>query len=235
MDCGLLNADLNGSVTGRFLFKFKLNLDIEHLFHYNAWHQAGAKMSDFPTLIDSQQSIQVLQRALLDANASRLHLITGELRLLSRLMQHLIDHLALRSELLVIVGGNRYSLAGLPFLAAGQQLHDALDRIRLTRAETPYQLLDALQSTQAEGRPVVVTDILVTLRDDGIDDDEATRILVACQRELVRLASQSPVLISAAGDARRPGLFDHLQKLASQWHHLALQPDIQINPQPSLF
>jgi hypothetical protein len=194
-------------------------------------------MSQYPTLINPRQSIQELEHELLKANASRLHLITGAQRPLSGLLQHLIDHLALRGEVLVIVGGNRYSIEKLPFLleGQGQQLHTVLERIRLTRAETPYQLLDALQNTLANSCPVVVTDILSTLYDEGIDDTEACRLLKACLRNVGRLAEDAPVLVSAANDPRRPKLFDQLQEMSAEWRHLALDPLSRPDPQATLF
>lgn len=173
-----------------------------------------------------------------DARPGHIYLLTGENRLVGGIAQELVDRLALRGEVYVIVGGNRFSMERLPLLLSRQPhlLEQALQRIRITRAETCYQLLDALEHTYPYQCPLVVTDILSSLTDDDIDDAEAARLLAACIHNLHRLSEFEPVLVSAALPPRRPHLLETLQIHVSDQVRFLEPSRIEGGlPQPALF
>lgn len=158
-----------------------------------------------------------IQHLAAHARAGQIYLVTGPSKLTGYASQELIDRLSMRGQVYVIAGGNRYSLEYLPFLLCHQPelLESALGRIFITRAETCYQLLDALEHTQPHQSPLVVTDILRTLSEEDIEDTEAERLLGQCLINLTRLSKNTPVLISAVEREERPQL---LERLRAQVH-----------------
>lgn len=171
-----------------------------------------------------------------NAQAGHVYLLSGERRLVGNMAQELVNRLALRGEVYVIVGGNRISLERLPLLLQHQPrlLEQATQRIRVTRAETCYQLLDAFEHTSPSQCPLVVTDLLHTLSDEDVQDVEAERLLAACLRHLSRLSQFEPVLVSAAYSSEKPRLLEILQAQVSDEIRF-LPPRLAEPDQPSLF
>ena len=172
-----------------------------------------------------------------NAEAGNLYLITGQLGLIWPLVQELTDHFAIRGPLRVVVGGNRFSFERLPLhiLEHPDQLEEILDTIEITRGETCYQLLHALQKTPDSSLPLIVMDILQSFYDENLTEKEVDWVLKDSIHNLQRLSRSAPVLVSASVHPSRPHLLDLL--LAAATHTINLLPeDPHANSrQPGLF
>lgn len=153
-----------------------------------------------------------------------IYLIVGQSLPIWPVVQELAHNFAVRGELRVVVGGNHFSLERLPLLLGAQmdQLYDVMDRVWVTRGETCYQLLDALQKTPNSRMPLIVMDILNTLYDEDLTEVEVKRVLSDCVAHLRRLSATAPVLVSASGNPNRPHLLESLLELAD--HSIELRP-----------
>ncbi len=91
-----------------------------------------------------------------------------------------------------------------PSPLAPRSLKQALERIRLARAFTCYQMLSLLSETPATlGQPTLVLDLLATFYDESVRADEALRLLESCLVDLRRLSVQAKVVVSVRPP--RPG------------------------------
>jgi hypothetical protein len=112
----------------------------------------------------------------------------------------LIAAAALRGPLFIIAGSDRlpsYSLAHLIRLHT-TEVERALSRVRLARAFSCYQLLDLLESTRADGVPILVLDFLHNFLDPDIPMPVRLRTLRACCEQLRRLSLHVPVTVFTA-------------------------------------
>ena len=173
-------------------------------------------------------------------------------------MLTLAAHLARRGPLQVLDGGNRFNayivarqlrrLAGLdtartqpgpaparpgPVLAQPgpvPDLRQCLDRIRVARAFTCYQMAALLAQQPVTPQPVVVLDLLATFYDENVAWKERLWLLEACQEHLRALRQQAPLVISANPPrlAQADELLDRLVNLADQvWQFTAASPEEQ--------
>jgi len=155
------------------------------------------------------------------------YLLSGERRLVWQLGQELADKVAIQGPLRLILGGNRYSVDRLPILLGDQahRIYEVLNRIQLTRAETAYQMLHALETTPAENKPIFVTDFLDSFYEEALDLTEVTRLVRRCLGQMQRLNARAPLFISAALTTERPTLLAMLQAHCD--YQLQLYPDDQ--------
>ncbi len=119
--------------------------------------------------------------------------------MIGAVVQELIHHFALRGELRVILGGNRFSLERLPVVLGEEvaQLHEVLARVSISRGETCYQLLHALQETENSSVPLIVMDMLNSFYDENLTELEVQRVLADSLKHLRRLSKAAPLLLSA--------------------------------------
>ena len=106
---------------------------------------------------------------------------------------------------LMALRGPFYAIAGgewLPTYALVRSLrrrttaiHDVLDRIRLARPFTCYQVLDLLTDIGPERYPVLVLDFLHHFHNPDIPLDVRRRVLRQCCKRLERLALLRPLLV----------------------------------------
>ena len=155
-----------------------------------------------------------------------IYLLSGEGRLVHSLGQELADWVAVRGPLTLILGGNRYSVDRIPILLGDQvhQIYSVLNRIQLTRAETAYQMLHALESTPVDGSPVFATDFLDSFYEEALDLAEVTRLVERCLVQMRRLCQGGPLFISAAQSAERPSLLELL--MGASDHQVHIYPEL---------
>lgn len=156
------------------------------------------------------------------------------------IMWELVARLATRGAVRLLDGGNRFDVYKCN-LAVGQALGGrtgdlpaVLERIRLSRAFTCYQVAALLKSTPAEPIPTLVLDLLSTFYDENVSADESLRLLQECIAHLQRLNRLAPVATSIrpGPPESRPELLDAMLAAASQvW---TLEPNTP-KPQPRLF
>ncbi|HEY5668825.1 MAG TPA: hypothetical protein VIS10_02430 [Anaerolineales bacterium] len=118
----------------------------------------------------------------------------------------LAARLAQRAPLLVLDGGNCFN-AYVVALALRQQTTDvtaALERIRVSRAFTCYQMVTLLEETPATPVATLVLDFLATFRDENVPQGERLRLIRICLERLRFLASAAPLLVSASPDSGPP-------------------------------
>ena len=156
------------------------------------------------------------------------------------IMWDLIARLACRGALRLLDGGNRFDVYRCN-LAVGHalggrtaELPAVLERIRLARAFTCYQLVALLKGTPTEAVPTLVLDLLSTFYDENVSTAESLRLLRICLAHLQRLNHLAPVAISArpGPPESRPELLEVLFEAAGQvW---TLEPNLP-KPPPQLF
>lgn len=159
----------------------------------------------------------------LELKTGRWSLLVGPHGLNPGLLE-IIAHLAERSGLRILDGGNRFNAYTVARAARGNP--DVLDRITVSRAFTCYQVLSLLESTPALHLPFVVLDMLNTFYDESVRLRERRHILTACLAHLERL-SQAAAGVVSAHPSKVPtletvALFDHLQASAGEVY--TLQP-----------
>jgi hypothetical protein len=156
------------------------------------------------------------------------------------IMWELIARLACRGLLRLLDGGNRFDVYRCN-LAIAQALDGqtagllaALERIRLARAFTCYQLVALLKDTPTQPIPTLILDLLSTFYDENVSAAESLRLLRVCIAHLQRLNQLAPVAISVRPGPldRRPELLEILLEVAGQvW---TLEPSL-LEPSPRLF
>ena len=187
-----------------------------------------------PTL--SQKDLQDIYSLVPSARSGQIYMFLGPSELIGSVALELTHRFAAHGELRLLLGGNRFSLERLP-LILGEQVYDiytVLQRMWVSRGETCYQLLDALQKTPNQPQPFILTDMLKTFYEEELSDIEVQRVLSDCAKELHRLSQTAPVVVSAAFSEERPQLLTQLREHASQL--IEVQPLTPLNPavQPNL-
>ena len=164
----------------------------------------------------------------------------------------LAARLALRAPLRVLDGGNcfnAYVVAQIlrPALPQArqqmQEMEAALERIRVARAFTCYQMVTLLDETPATPVATLVLDLLATFRDETVPLAERQRLLEHCLERLKNLAAAAPLIVSVSPDGGPPmsrqnrqrqprqgdGLLSRLEQAADQvWRFSAPPPIVQL-------
>ena len=140
------------------------------------------------------------------------------------IMWDLIARLACRGAVRLLDGGNRFDVYRCNLAvghALGGQTADlpaVLERIRLSRAFTCYQLVALLKDTPTEPVPTLVLDLLSTFYDENVSTTESLRLLRICITHLQRLNRLAPVAISVrpGPPESRPKLLNKLLEAVNQ-------------------
>jgi hypothetical protein len=120
-----------------------------------------------------------------------------------------------------------------PAPGAGQDgPHEALSRLRLSRAFTCFQLAELIENTPSGVEPLFVLDLLATFYDESVPLRDSERLLAATLMHLKRLASEAPVIVGAHEPQtlvkERWRLLDHLQTAAdAAWMLRAPEPEVE--------
>ncbi len=162
----------------------------------------------------------------------------------TRTLLAMLTMLAAQGEIVrVYDGGNRfdgYFVARLTRRLANRP-HQALGRIRLSRAFTCFQLAELIEATPLADpvvSPLFVLDLLSTFYDESVPLRDSERLLGVTTTHLKRLATAGPVIVGAREPQtlvkERWSLLDQLQVAAdSAW--MLRPPQGAMIEQPSLF
>lgn len=165
------------------------------------------------TLVPGYLALTSVRNVVPLAHPGSIYLFQGEHRILHLAMQELVDRFAIQEPVQVIVGGNRVSFDHLPLIVGDQagRIYEIIDHISISRAESCYQMLDALASIQAGPQPLVITDMLDPFYEKDLTIPEVTLLLKKCLRRIQHLSLLAPILISANGNSLRPNLLELLE------------------------
>jgi hypothetical protein len=149
----------------------------------------------------------------------------------------LIAALALRGPACVLAGSDWVPGYGLAHALRRRtvEVAGALERVRLARAFTCYQLLDLLAGTAPDSCPLLVLDFLHTFYSPDIPLPVRWRVLNGCGRHLQRLAVERPVavIVQHTAEADSPRFFSFLAAIADEVLQALTAPAESL--QPSLF
>ena len=150
----------------------------------------------------------------------------------SQAMLTLAARLAQRGPLRVLDGGNRFN-AYIVARALRRSSQDdpvqALERIRVARAFTCYQMKAMLEGTPPLAIPTLVIDLLDTFYDESEPLPERRRLAQSCAAHLRRLSQAAPVVVSLRPppppQSDPTGLLDILREAADMaWLQEAAPP-----------
>ena len=163
-------------------------------------------------------------------------LVTGRRGYTHQKMHTLLVELALTDPVKVLIGGNRYDHYRINYaLAAATPFYEyALEHhIRLSRAETCYQMVELLTQTQADAVPCLVLDLLTTFDDESVPEREIDQLLFESILQLRRLGRRTDVTVSAHAPGKRPQLLKALEQAVN---HVEGPPTtvFRSHPQPGL-
>ena len=142
-------------------------------------------------LLPEDRFSQKILIAVLAPHAARTHMLA------------LAARLARYGALQVLDAGNQfnaYEVARNLRQEGAEGFQQALERIRVARAFTPYQVLALLEATGPgqvyASAPTLVLDLLNTFYDENLPQPERRRLLVRCTTELRRLSRAAVVVVS---------------------------------------
>jgi hypothetical protein len=179
-----------------------------------------------------------------EINPGEINLAVVPRRAIQPLLE-LAASLAQQAPLRVLDGGNCFN-AYVVAVALRRQTHKveaALERIRVSRAFTCYQMVTLLDETPATPDATLVLDLLATFRDENVPLAERRRLLEGCLERLKCLAAAAPLLVSVSPDSGPPmsgingrqprqpddGLLARLEQAADQiWRCEVPAPVVQL-------
>ena len=103
-----------------------------------------------------------------------------------------IGHMAERSPLLVLDGGNQFNAYKVSRAVRGRT--EVLERIHVSRAFTCYQMVSLLEGLSVSKTPVICLDFLSTFFDEAIPSRERQRLLQSCLPHFSRLGKASGLM-----------------------------------------
>jgi hypothetical protein len=196
--------------------------------------------SEGDLLTASQLPLPAGDPALLDALMQpRIALFWG-VKTPTRALLAMLTALAAQGQTLrVFDGGNRFDGYFVARLARRMCKHPyaALERIRLSRAFTCFQLAERIENTPTGTEPVFVLDLLTTFYDENVPLSDSERLLEITISHLKRLAAASPVIVGAREPRElvkeRWAFLDQLQ-IAADIAWLLRAPEAAVERQPKL-
>jgi hypothetical protein len=126
-----------------------------------------------------------------------LQLLIAPLNLQREASLNFIAELAQTGPVRVLDGGNRFDVLTLNRELRRRELalYTALDRVRVARAFTCYQIATMLEEPAPGGIPTLVLNLLTTFQDENASLSERLRLLEICLHHLRKNAQHSPVLV----------------------------------------
>lgn len=198
---------------------------------------------DQTSLVPVEGNVTVADPLLLDTMLQpRLMLFWGAQTPTRTLLVALTALAAQGHKLRVFDGGNRfdgYFVARMArrFTSGDSPLdpHAILNRIRLSRAFTCFQLAELIENTPVSSEPLFVLDFLSTFYDESVPLRDTKRLLSITVAHLKRLAVSGPVIVGAreprALVKERWTLLDQLQVAADNaWLLRAPQTNEPLQP-----
>lgn len=141
-----------------------------------------------------------------------------------------IAELAQTGPVRVLDGGNRFDLLSLnrELRLRELALYTALERVRVARAFTCYQMTTMLEEPAPGGIPTLVLNLLSTFQDENASLPERLRLLETCLHCLRKNARHSPVLVILHPQPSEEPFLVRVREAADQVWVLELQhPTIQ--------
>ncbi len=132
-----------------------------------------------------------------DPIPDRLFLLVMKRRAARPLIRTLIARFALRGPLVVLDGGSGFDAYAVArsIRRENPDVNGVLERVRLARAFTCYQMLALLRRTIPDRRPKVVMDLLATFEDESVDEVDRDFLLRESISLLNRLSRAAPVVV----------------------------------------
>ncbi len=137
-------------------------------------------------------------------------------------------------------GGNRFDGYFVARLARrlSSNPREVLERIRLSRAFTCFQLAQLIENAPSSAQPLFVLDLLSTFYDESVPLRDSERLLATSIAHLKRLSAVGPVIVGAREPRllvkERWTLLDRIQ-IASDVAWLLRTPAGRAPVQPQLF
>ena len=126
-----------------------------------------------------------------------LQLLIAPFEVQQQLITRFTAELALSGPVRVLDGGNRFDVLRINRELRGKKTdyYAALERIKVARAFTCYQMLTLLEETSFTGSPTLVLNLLTTFRDESVPLPERQRLLRSALHWLEKAAHRDPVMI----------------------------------------
>jgi hypothetical protein len=181
----------------------------------------------------------IVEQTLMDRSpvpyVDKLYLVIGSRSVIRRTLNSALAQFALAGPVHVLDGGNLFDFYAVARMlrARTARLEEVLERIDIARAFTCYQVITLLSQTPESSYPIFILDLLSTFYDESVAIRERKRLLQQSIRELRRLGSKAPVILSATpGEGEEAGeLIEHLEEACSQvWRHRDPSPSILYQP-----
>ena len=131
-------------------------------------------------------------------NRGSLVLVLAPSQLSRQVMTFFTAELALGGAVRVLDGGNSFAAYPLARLLRSQtpDLDVVLERVRIARAFTCYQMLGLLAESAELPAPTLVLDLIATFLDENVALIERRYLLRQAVDHLLRLSRQAPVAVS---------------------------------------
>jgi hypothetical protein len=148
-----------------------------------------------------------------------LQLLTAPFEVQQQMITRLVTELALSGPVRVLDGGNRFDVLRINRALRGKKspYYAALERIRVARAFTCYQMLTLLEETRFAGSPTLVLNLLATFRDENVPLPERQRLLRSALHWLTTAARRDPVMIILHPPPADDPFLEPLQAAVERW------------------
>lgn len=153
------------------------------------------------------------------------------------LLLSLVAALALNGPVTALDAGNQFDAYRLARLIRRRtvDLYDTLERVRVSRAFTCYQVVALFEELPPAAMPHVVFDLPATFYDESVTPGESRRLLRIALGHARRVSRAAPVVISARPprNAQRAELLAAVVKLADRlltWEPPAAAPPPRLFP-----
>ncbi len=200
-------------------------------------HRYPTRFPNKHTLVNNPRQLEQINRLARSARPGQIYLVAGNGRSIWPHAQMIADVLGILGPLRIILGGNHYTLDHLPVLLGRRviDIYTILNQIKVSRAETCYQMLDALKNTPSDKTPLIVMELLSSFYDQNLSNEEVAGVLQSCVVALIHLSQTTPIIITADPDARRPQLVEQLYQLADGVVEMVPNDEPKNEAQPNLF
>jgi len=195
----------------------------------------------YPPALSGGSIVPALDPRLLEAVAQRRITLLWGARAPTRTLLALLTYVAAQGEpVRVFDGGNCFDGYFVARLARRFQPdpYAVLERIRLSRAFTCFQLAELIENSPGDRSPLFLLNLLDTFYDESVPLRDVERLLATSLTHLKRLATVGPVVVGAQEPRTlvkdRWSLLDQLQAAADgAW--LLRAPEERPPLQPRLF
>jgi len=151
-----------------------------------------------------------------DLSPGKIVLLAAPRASLKTLIQEVVVRLVAAGPVRMVIGNNQFD--GYTFARMlrrqSREMAALLERIRLARAFTCYQMSALLRETPSAPIPTLVVGLLVTFYDENVPEYESMRVLRGCVWELHRLGRSAPLIVSVEPLPQREALFNTIRDAA---------------------